>query len=129
LAWDAVLASDAHPGAGHDVVLHEFAHQLDAQDGAMDGTPELDTPARYAAWTQIATAEFAALHAALAQHVPPTLDPYGATNPAEFFATSVEAFFETPERLAHQHAKLYAELAAFFHFDPVARLTAHDTAR
>ena len=42
LSWDDVRqgASDLHDG--HNVVLHEFAHQLDQQDGSADGAPILE---------------------------------------------------------------------------------------
>src|SRR5450432_615003 len=124
LAWDAVLAADAHPERGHDVVLHEFAHQLDAEDGLMDGTPELDNPAAYAAWAHIASSEYEALRQAVEHHQKTSLDPYGATNAPEFFAVVVEAFFEKPRQLERLHPALYSELVAFFRFDPAALLNA-----
>ncbi len=122
LSWDAVRASDASPEDGHDVVLHEFAHQLDAQDGEMDGTPELGELDRYAVWSKVAGAEYAALHADLERHRKTSIDPYGATNAPEFFAVVVEQFFEKPRALAAQHPELYRELAGFFRFDPASRL-------
>jgi len=122
LAWDSVLAGGANPADGHDVVLHEFAHQLDAEDGVMDGTPELDDGERYSAWSRVLGEEYAELRAAVERHQKTSIDPYGATNGPEFFAVVVEAFFEKPLQLERQHAELYAELAAFFRFDPAARL-------
>ncbi len=122
LAWDSVLAGGANSADGHDVVLHEFAHQLDAEDGAMDGTPELGDSERYSAWSRVAGEEYAELHSLVEQHRKTNIDPYGATNGPEFFAVVVEAFFEKPTQLARQHAALYAELATFFRFDPAARL-------
>ena len=122
LAWDSVLAGGANSADGHDVVLHEFAHQLDAEDGVMDGTPELDDSERYSAWSRVAGEEYAELHTAVEHHRKTNIDPYGATNGPEFFAVVVEAFFEKPLQLERQHPELYAELAAFFRFDPAARL-------
>jgi MtfA peptidase len=121
LSWDAVLAGSASPRDGHDVVVHEFAHQLDAEDGEMDGTPELDGFERYAAWSKIASAEYGALYAAVEQRRKTSIDAYGATNAPEFFAVVVEQFFEKPVALARRHPELYRELAAFFRFDPAAR--------
>jgi Mlc titration factor MtfA (ptsG expression regulator) len=127
LSWDAVSAGSASPNDGHDVVLHEFAHQLDAEDGAMDGTPELDDLERYSVWSRVAGDEYAALLDDLEHHRRTSIDAYGATNAPEFFAVVVEQFFEKPAQLARQHAALYAELARFFRFDPAARLEAlHD---
>ena len=59
-------------------------------------------------------AEFASLRAADESGVPTLLDTYGATDPAEFFAVSVEAFFEQPLALRVHHPKLYAELRSIF---------------
>jgi Mlc titration factor MtfA (ptsG expression regulator) len=122
LSWDAVRAGGPNSADGHDVVLHEFAHQLDAEDGVMDGTPELDGSERYSAWSRIAGEEYAELRHAVERHKKTSIDPYGATNGPEFFAVLVEAFFEKPAQLAAKHAALYAELSAFFGFDPAARL-------
>jgi Mlc titration factor MtfA (ptsG expression regulator) len=122
LSWDAVAAGSRNPRDGHDVVLHEFAHQLDAEDGAMDGTPELGALARYAAWARVASAEYGELYEAVQRHEKTSLDPYGATNAPEFFAVVVEHFFERPGDLARKHPELYRELATFFRFDPVERL-------
>ena len=124
LSWAAVRAGGDDLHDGHDVVLHEFAHQLDAEGGAMDGTPELDTWARYAAWAKVAGSEYKALYDAVEQQRPTTIDPYGATNAPEFFAVIVEQFFETPAALSSQHPALYAELVAFFRMDPAERLQA-----
>jgi Mlc titration factor MtfA (ptsG expression regulator) len=63
--------------------------------------------------------EFASLRAADETGIPTLLDTYGATNPAEFFAVAVEAFFEQPYALRTQHPKLYAELQEFFRQDPL----------
>ena len=123
LSWDAVQSGAANPGDGHDVVLHEFAHQLDAEDGAMDGTPELGALDRYAVWGKIAGAEYAALLDDVEHHRKTSIDAYGATNAPEFFAVVVEQFFEKPSALARRHPELYEQLAAFFRFDPVQRLT------
>jgi Mlc titration factor MtfA (ptsG expression regulator) len=122
LSWDSVLAGGDNPADGHDVVLHEFAHQLDAEDGVMDGTPELDDSERYSAWSRVLGEEYAELHAAVVRHQKTNIDPYGATNGPEFFAVVVEAFFERPKQLESKHGALYAELTAFFRFDPAARL-------
>jgi MtfA peptidase len=121
LSWDAVVSGSANPNDGHDVVLHEFAHQLDAEDGAMDGTPELDGRERYSVWSKVAGAEYAGLLDDLEHHRETSIDAYGATNAPEFFAVVVEQFFETPLSLERLHPKLYAELAEFFRFDPAQR--------
>ncbi|HET9953370.1 MAG TPA: M90 family metallopeptidase [Polyangiaceae bacterium] len=122
LSWDAIESGSANPTDGHDVVLHEFAHQLDSEDGAMDGTPELDNLERYSVWSRVAGAEYAALLDDLEHHRKTSIDAYGATNAAEFFAVVVEQFFEKPQSLERRHPSLYAELSRFFRFDPAQRL-------
>lgn len=122
LSWDAVVSGGARSNDGHDVVLHEFAHQLDAADGAMNGTPELDGFERYSAWSHVAGDAYAALVEALEHHQKTFIDAYGATNAAEFFAVLVEQFFEKPKALEQREPELYRELAVFFRFDPADRL-------
>jgi MtfA peptidase len=46
------------------------------------------------------------------------IDPYGATNPAEFFAVATETFFEKPKQLKRKRPELYAELGRFYGLDP-----------
>ncbi len=121
LAWDAVQSGLDDTTDGHDVVIHEFAHQLDAEDGAMDGTPALDGMARYAVWSKVASAEYAALCEAVEGHRRTSIDAYGAQNAPEFFAVVVEQFFERPLQLQRHHRELYEELAGFFRFDPAER--------
>lgn len=118
LAWDAANRGALHPSDGQNVVLHEFAHQLDFEDYSTDGAPALATRAEYLAWARVMSSEFAALQAADEAGTPTVLDTYGATNPAEFFAVVTEAFFERPHALRARHPQLYAELGEFFCQDP-----------
>ncbi|HEY2144024.1 MAG TPA: zinc-dependent peptidase, partial [Candidatus Udaeobacter sp.] len=71
------------------------------------------------AWSEVMRSEFASLRAADESGIPTLLDTYGATDPVEFFAVSVEAFFERPHALRARHPKLYAELRKYFQQDPV----------
>jgi len=119
LAWDAVKSGAADPSDGKNVVLHEFAHQLDYENFAADGTPALATRQQQLAWREVMRTEFASLRAAEATGIPTLLDTYGATNAAEFFAVSIEAFFERPMMLRAQHPRLYSELQNYFRQDPV----------
>jgi len=119
LAWDAAKYGAANPSDGKNLVLHEFAHQLDFENYATDGAPALATKAEYRAWARVMNREFKALRAAEEARLPTLLDTYGAQDPAEFFAVSTEMFFERPRALRAQHPKLYAELARFFRQDPV----------
>jgi hypothetical protein len=120
LSWADVLAGAADPNDGHNVVIHEFAHQLDQATGAANGAPWLGRPQRYARWAQVLGDEFAALQQRLAQGVPGLIDAYAAQDPAEFFAVASEHFFEQPAALAAAHPMLYGELALYYRVDPLA---------
>ena len=118
LAWDAAQQGAANSSDGRNLVLHEFAHQLDFEDAATDGAPALATRAEYATWARVMSSEYNALRSADELGSPTVLDTYGATNPAEFFAVATEAFFERPRILFARHPKLYAALGRFFRQDP-----------
>src|SRR6476469_3495222 len=119
LSWGAVKHGAADPADGKNVVLHEFAHQLDFENDAADGVPELATREQQLAWSAVMRSEFASLRAADESGIPTLLNTYGATDPVEFFAVSVEAFFEQPRALLARHPQLYAELRTYFQQDPV----------
>lgn len=121
LSWDDVQAGAADPHDGHNVVIHEFAHQLDSERGAANGSPWLGRRDGYARWKRVLGSEFAALQAQLARgEAPPVIHPYAATNAAEFFAVVSEHFFEQPAALAAAHPALYAEFARCYRTDPLA---------
>jgi Mlc titration factor MtfA (ptsG expression regulator) len=102
---------------GFNVVLHEFAHQFDALDGTTDGCPPLPSGLR-AEWAKTMTFEFDALVRADRKGVETFLDPYGAESPAEFFAVSVESFFELPRELLAEHPEMHRLFAQAFGTDP-----------
>jgi hypothetical protein len=120
LSWDAVERGASNASDGHNVVLHEFAHQLDAEDGQMDGVPELGTRALYSAWARALGTEYRELLDKVASHERSDIDTYGATNPAEFFAVVTEAFFERATQLKKKHPELYDVLHDFYRQDPAA---------
>lgn len=121
LAWDAVLLGGRDPRDGRNVVLHEFAHQLDFLDGMADGTPPLRDRAQYQAWHKVMTAEYARLVKESKHGKPKVLDAYGATDRAEFFAVATEAFFEKPLQMRQHHPALYELLSEYYCQDPAAR--------
>lgn len=118
LAWDQVQRGAIHPGDGHNLVYHEFAHKLDQLDGIADGTPVLSEKEHYRQWNRVMTEAYERLCRALQTKTPTLLDKYGTTNPAEFFAVATECFFERPQRLQHRHEDLYEVLSKFYRHDP-----------
>jgi Mlc titration factor MtfA (ptsG expression regulator) len=122
LSWDDVRQDSADFQDGHNVTFHEFAHQLDQQDGTFDGAPLLEKRAHYRSWARVLMKEYQALSDAAERGQETLIDQYGATDPAEFFAVITEAFFERPKALKEKHPELYDELKKFFRQDPLARL-------
>lgn len=108
LSWADVEAALA--GDPVNVVVHEFAHQLDDAAPQAEGAPPLPD---YKEWSRVMQAEFAALPAGEGE----VIDPYGAQSPVEFFAVVVEAYFQSGAALAEQHPALYRLMARYFGFD------------
>jgi len=120
LSWEHVRRAGHDPEGTHNVVLHEFAHQLDSASGSTNGAPFLGSPERYRTWSETLSRDFLALRRDASWGQRDVLDPYGATNPAEFFAVATEAFFELPHALAARHPELYAEFERYYRVDPRA---------
>ncbi|MGK2962883.1 MAG: zinc-dependent peptidase [Gemmatimonadaceae bacterium] len=120
LAWDAALHGSRIWDDGPNVVLHEFAHQLDFENSSTDGTPALDSPQQYISWARVLGAEYEELRKVESSGGGSFLDAYGAKNPAEFFAVVTEMFFERPTELRARHPDLYAELGRFYRQDPAS---------
>jgi Mlc titration factor MtfA (ptsG expression regulator) len=127
LSWNASKAGAASEHDGHNVVFHEFAHQLDQEDGIGDGAPLLgkkltrtERRSMYVTWARIMQSEFDELQHQVERGKSTLIDDYGATNPAEFFAVATETFFEKPRLLRKRHPELYAELQGYYCQDPAA---------
>jgi Mlc titration factor MtfA (ptsG expression regulator) len=120
VAWDAVLDGAVDPHDGVNVVMHEFAHQLDQDTGAANGAPYVGRGALQQAWARVMNQEFAALREGLARAQPSLIGPYAATSPAEFFAVTTELFFEKPAALAAERPELYEQLKRCYRLDPAS---------
>jgi Mlc titration factor MtfA (ptsG expression regulator) len=120
LSWDHVQRADHGAGAGQNVVLHEFAHQLDSESGSTNGAPYLGSPDDYRSWSAVLARDFDALRTDALYRQPSVLDHYGASSPAEFFAVATETFFEKPFQLAERHPALFAEFGKYYRVDPRA---------
>lgn len=141
LSWED---TEPMPGMRTNVVIHEFAHKIDLYAGGLDGVPALGghRDINPAIWLKTLHESFDALCDALRRieesipsDVDPDseeaetwfdslpMDPYGATDHAEFFAVSSETFFIDPLRLSEGLPQWYALLSAYYHQDPLGRLT------
>ncbi len=112
----------------HDnVIVHEFAHEIDYMDGEVDGVPPLER-SKYDSWTKVLLEDFKKLNNVALKNREwgkyKLLGSYAATNEAEFFAVVTERFFESPHSLKHHFPELYKELKDFYNIDPAAMLPA-----
>ncbi len=121
LSWEDVQASGA--GDGYNVVIHEFAHKLDARNGETEGLPPLHRGMDVRAWSQALGAAFDDLNTRVERGEDPPIDPYAGEAPEEFFAVSSEYFFELPEVLAQAYPAVYDQLRRFYRQDPLERRT------
>lgn len=123
LSWEDIEAVASRAHGSRNVVLHEFAHQLDMENGAVaDGAPLLPRRSLYAPWARVLRAEYEHLLDAVEHRHPSVIDFYGATSPAEFFAVVTECFFENPVALKEHHPQLYEQFQLYYRQDPAALL-------
>jgi Mlc titration factor MtfA (ptsG expression regulator) len=122
LSWDHVQRGAHDWTDGQNVVLHEFAHQLDSESGNNNGAPYLGSDTNYRTWSEVLSRDFANLQVDAMYRQQSVMDHYGATSPAEFFAVATETFFEKPWQMAERHAALFAELFKYYRVDPRAWL-------
>jgi Mlc titration factor MtfA (ptsG expression regulator) len=120
LSWDDVRRDSADIHDGHNVVFHEFAHQLDSSSGRGDSSAVLQHGSTFIAWARVLARNYEKLQRDLSGNRPTLLGPYAAQDPAEFFAVATEYFFERPQDLQKTYPDLYRELTNFYHQDPAS---------
>jgi hypothetical protein len=118
LSWEEVLAEGREPECGQNVVVHEFAHQLDFLDNTVNGTPPLETQAQADRWRDVMTAALAAHRKALEKGEESFFTEHAADDETEFFADASEAFFCLPHDLRGLHPDVYELLAGYYKVDP-----------
>ncbi|GIW81242.1 MAG: hypothetical protein KatS3mg105_3049 [Gemmatales bacterium] len=121
VSWSETLKDSRDPGRGHNLVFHEFAHQLDMLDGLINGTPPLENAQQRLRWRDVMAEEYQSLIDASGEGRATLLDQYGTTNEGEFFAVATECFFDRPVEMAERHPRLYQLLRDYFRQDPAAR--------
>ncbi len=119
LSWEPVLTEARDPTAGHNLVIHEFAHQLDFLDGYTNGVPPLRSREQTRRWQQVMHGAFNRLRRELQMGRKTFLGSYAATNPAEFFSVVSERFFSLPGQLRQGHPELFEILAEYYRVDPL----------
>ena len=95
----------------NNTAIHEFVHLLDKTDGEIDGVPESLLDRQYIKpWLQLMQQKIQEICDDRSD-----INPYGASNEAEFFAVASEYFFERPDLLKEKHPELYELLLKTFH--------------
>ena len=118
LSWSSVDQGAMDTRDGSNVTFHEFAHQLDHEDGPTDGAPGLPSRAAYRSWAHVFSENYTDFIHMLERGEKTVIDPYGSTNPAEFFAVATETFFEKPRQLCRKRPDLYEKLMGYYGVDP-----------
>jgi Mlc titration factor MtfA (ptsG expression regulator) len=114
LSWSDIVADGA-------VIVHEMVHTLDAANGGVNGFPPLPAEMSAHQWTETFSAAFETLNAEIEAGQEPSIDPYAATDPAEFLAVSCEYFFFMPGYLLDVMPEVYGQLANYFRQQPHLR--------
>ena len=120
LSWDDIAA--AGEVDGYNLVIHEFAHKLDMQNGDSNGFPPLHRDMNPQTWTRIFSAAFEDFERRCDRGEDIGIDEYAAESPAEFFAVLSEVFFERPDLLDYYYPAVYAQMKSYYRQDPLARL-------
>ncbi|MGB0328781.1 MAG: zinc-dependent peptidase [Akkermansiaceae bacterium] len=119
LSWRSVQRGGEDERDGRNVVIHEFAHQLDQENRHADGLPELEDRSAIGNWAHVFSSAYEDFCSDLDQERKTVMDPYGATNPAEFFAVATETFFEKAKQLQKEYPNLYLQLKEYYGLDPL----------
>jgi Mlc titration factor MtfA (ptsG expression regulator) len=118
LSLTDVMSGSKNDKDGHNVVLHEFAHKLDEENGVMDGLPVLRESADYKVWAKVLTKEYDEFLKRVDRRKNSVIDEYGAVSAPEFFAVATESFFEKSTQMKSKLPELYAQLQKFYGLDP-----------
>ena len=120
LAWTDVETAGVIDG--HNLVIHEFSHKLDMQNGVANGFPPLSVGMSVDDWVIAFTEGFDRFQHNCKTGKHAGFDCYAATSPAEFFAVFSEVFFERPGLLSQHYPAIHQQLCLYYQQDPSTRL-------
>jgi MtfA peptidase len=124
LSWEDVLPEGRHPDEGFNVVVHEFAHQLDFLDNDLNGTPPLGDRELEVRWKYVMTVAFEDHRRAIQKGEEETFfSEQAADDETEFFADASEAFYCRPKDMTELYPEVYQLLAAYYRVDPMKWFT------
>ncbi|EAQ78499.1 M90 family metallopeptidase [Blastopirellula marina] len=120
LSLPDVLEGARSPNHARNLVVHEFAHQLDMLNGrSADGIPPMNSDEQAQSWIHNFQRAYQRQVQDCQSGHRPLVDCYGATNEAEFFAVLTEAFFQAPKHLAAADHDLFMSLQSYYQQDPL----------
>ena len=119
LSWSDIEDNLYHSPGKQNLILHEFAHQLDQNYGLTAGVSDAGEVYRDNEWNRALSNGYRDLNRKIKSNSNTVLDHYGAVDPAEFFSVSTETFFENPAGLKEEFPALYDALADIYGLDPV----------
>ena len=123
LSWaDVQQGGQAERSGGYNVVIHEFAHQIDMLNGDANGFPPLHADMDREQWAQAFSTAYEHFCRRVDAGEETAIDDYAAENPGEFFAVISESFFETPLMVRMEYPSVYAQLTQLYRQDPAARI-------
>ena len=121
LAWDETETAGIIDG--HNLVVHEFAHKLDMQNGAANGFPPLNFGMKRKQWVTAFTKAFEHFQKKCHKNELYGISCYGASSPAEFFSVISEVFFEKPKIIEKHYPDIYKQLCLYYRQSPIERLS------
>jgi len=121
LSWAAIQHDMQSGQQGHNVIIHEIAHKLDMLNGWADGVPPLHLDMKGPQWTEALRSAYHHLQQRIEHHHRVCINPYAASNPAEFFAVISEYFFAAPTILETQFPDVYKQFQLYYQQDPLKR--------
>lgn len=120
LAWDETETAGIIDG--HNLVIHEFSHKLDMQNGVANGFPPLHFGMKRKHWVKAFTKGFEHFQKRCHKAEMYGISCYAATSPAEFFAVLSEVFFERPAIIIKHYPDIYTQLSLYYRQSPIDRL-------
>jgi len=117
LAWDEVIHDALHPEEGENVVIHEFAHQLDFLDNSVDGVPLLESMNARSRWKNIMNAAIEKHRELIDDNKRPFFPLAAGESITEFFAYATEIYFNKPDALKQHYPDVFEQLKSFYKLD------------
>lgn len=119
LSWRELLPEGRNPHDGYNVVVHEFAHQLDFFDGSINGTPPLADRELEKRWKYVMSVAFEDHRRAVKRNEETFFTEHAADDETEFFADASEAYFCRPADMLDLYPEIYQLLGAYYRVDPL----------